>query len=408
MIDMLVLRCNFAQVVSGNKTHWPDFKLNELKIPLEQSIDRDGNVSNTRHAWETIPSSYSGLAFKVFDFRYNALDAFYIELKGSPAKLTQGHNIFGSDDIYDCAFAMMELFFTAYPDMVPYLDIESLSLAQIDLTYTSTAPNGTDARAFVNALQQVSAGHTKSRTGYDGTAYFGKKNSRLKKIKVYCKHAEVLETMKKNEKKPNGKQLNAIYTPELLEYSKNIIRWEVSLYHRYFERLGISTKLKNMFKLNSFRPERLKEYWENATKDLFNALQGQEMKVVKDDEVKAKLRAKFSKTSAKTGKTSTVLADSVFRTYRDICRDGWNIALQHMSKRNFDRHIKMLTECGLSRAALQNMTGMNQGAEIIPFVRFIQVDFGAQYPDWYTPPPPKHVNPHDATKPNLSLVDNTG
>jgi II/X family phage/plasmid replication protein len=51
----------------------------------------------------------------------------------------------------------------------------------------------------------------------------------------------------------------------------------------------------------------------------------------------------------------------------------------------------MICECGVSRAALQNMNGLDNGAKIIPFVRFIEVDFGAQFPDWYVPPPPKYV-----------------
>ena len=102
---------------------------------------------------------------------------------------------------------------------------------------------------------------------------------------------------------------------------------------------------------------------------------------------------KYSKTSAKTGKVSTVLADSVYRTYNDIKRDGWLVTRDSMSVRNFDRHIKMLTDCGLSRAALQNMTGLNDGAQIVPFVRFIEVNFCKQFPDWYEQSAPLHVRP---------------
>jgi II/X family phage/plasmid replication protein len=264
-------------------------------------------------------------------------------------------------------------------------------LSQIDITYSSRAVDDREARLFINSLQNVSFGQTKSRTGYDGTAYFGKKNSRLKKIKVYLKSAEVVETVKKNDKRKDGDIYNEVYIPELLNFSTGLIRWEVSLYHRYFERLGISTKLKDIFKNQTLTPTYLQKYWRLATHDLFTALKGQHMKLINDTEIQDALRVKYSKVSDKTGKVSTALADSAFRTYRDIRRDGWDIAGSLTSRVTFHRHVKMLTECGLSRAALQNMNGLDDGAQIIPFVRFIEVDFGSQFPEGYQQPAPKHV-----------------
>ncbi len=394
MIDMLVLRCNFKKQPHPFKLgeyEYPMFKLDELGIPLEKFIDKDGEVMNVRHPWERIPSSFEGMAFKVFDHRFDSLDSFYVEIKASPAKLMQGHNVFGSSDFYDCSMVMLELLCDSYPELFNLLDHVSWSLVQIDITYASRAKNNQEARAFINALQNVSYGHTKSRTGYDGTAYFGKKNSRLKKIKVYHKAAEVAETVKKNEKSANAQALAQIYTDSLLNFADGMIRWEVSLYHRYFERLGITTNLKEIFQTNAFSPTYLQNYWRLATSDLFTALKGQSMKIINDDVVKKALRLKFSKISEKTGKTSTVFADSVFRTYRNIRRDGWELVREEMHIRNFQKHVKAICECGVSRAALQNMTGLDDGAKIIPFVRFIEVDFGAQFPDWYVQPAPTHV-----------------
>lgn len=404
MIDKLVLRCDFMKVANSFRPddfRWPDFQLAVLGIPLEQSIDSEGQVYNTRHPWESIPSSYEGMAFKVFDHRYDPLDTFYIEIKASPAKLMQGHNVYGSSDFYDCCLHLLELLCMTYPGIADVLDHDSWVLAQIDITYSSQAnKDNREARAFINALGNVSYGQTKCRTGYDGTSYFGKKNSRLKKIKVYSKGPEVAETIKSNLRRADGELLNEVYTPELLLYADGLIRWEVSLYHRYFERLGIPTRLKDIFSTNALSPSQLQNYWLLATSDLFNALRGQTMKIINDDEVRDQLRAKFSKTG-KTGKVSTAAPDAAFRTYRDIRRDGWLIARGSMVTRTFDRHIKMLTECGLSRAALQNMNGLNDGAQIIPFVRFIQVDFGSQFPEGYIEPAPVHVY---QPKPKLSLV----
>ncbi|MFI3222044.1 MAG: phage/plasmid replication protein, II/X family [Methylococcaceae bacterium] len=405
VIDMLVLRCDFAkeihQKIASTELVWPTFYLADLAIPLEMSIDADGDIRSTRHPWESIPSSYDSMAFKVFDHRWDSLDSFYVEIKASPAKIMQGHNVWGSSDIYDCSIHLMALLCDTYPQLVDKLDSRSWSLSQIDITYSMRAESTHESKCFINALHSVSYGQTKSRTGFDGTAYFGKKNSRLKKIKVYSKLPEVLETVKRNARKPDGEILNEVYTPDLYQFSSGLVRWEVSLYHRYFERLGISTNLRDIFQLNTFTPESLQNYWKLSTADLFGALKGQTMKILNNTEIKNQLRNQFSKISEKTGKTSTVYADSVYRTYNDIQRDGWLIVRDSMSQTTFDRHVKTLTDCGLSRAALQNMNGKSQGAEIIPFVRFIEVDFCNQFPENYIQPAPKHIY---TPKPLLSLV----
>jgi len=404
MIDKLVLRCDFLKVENTNRLgeyRWPDFQLAALDIPLEQSIDRDRQVSNTRHPWEKIPSSYDNMAFKVFDHRYDPLDSFYIEIKASPAKIMQGHNVFGSSDFYDCCMHLMVLLCESNPAVAEVLDHTSWSLAQIDITYSTRAKDNHEAVAFINSLQNVSYGQTKPRTGFGGTAYFGKKNSRLKKIKVYAKGPEVHETIKENALRVDGELLNQVYTAELIQFADGLIRFEQSLYHRYFERLGIPTRLRDIFLTNALSPSQLQNYWILSTSDLFNALRGQTMKVINDDDIREQLRVLFSKTSKKTGKVSTAAADAAYRTYRDIRRDGWLIARDAMVIRTFDRHVKMLTDCGLSRAALQNMTGIDNGAQIIPFMRFIQVDFCSQFPEGYVLPPPVYVY---EPKPQLRLV----
>jgi II/X family phage/plasmid replication protein len=299
----------------------------------------------------------------------------------------QGHNIFGSVDFCDCALRLIVLLCKTYPFLASKLNFSAWHLAQIDVTYSSRAKNDKEAKRFINALGKVSSGQTKSQTGYDGTAYFGKKNSRLKKIKVYAKHSEVLATIKKNEKKKDAFE----YSKQLLDFSKGLIRWEVSLYHRYFERMGIYCCLSDIIQNNSFSDEKLRHFWGLGTADLFKALKGQEMKVVDDNAVLDTLRAQFSKTSEKTGKISTVLADSVYRTYSSLRRDGWDATKSLMHIRNFNKHIKILCECGLSRAALQNMNGLDDGTKMVSFADFMDVDFDVQHPDWFVPEPPTYT-----------------
>lgn len=375
MIDKLTLRCSFKRSELDKSSR---FRLNlkNLGIPLEQSLDRNGEVINTRHSWESIPSNFSGMAFKVFDLRDTKLDKFYIEIKASPAKLMYGQNIYGSSDFVECAFFMIDFLYESYPELAKHLDFDSWSLENIDVTYFSRADSNTEAMQFINAISNVSHGQTKSRTGYNGTAYFGKKNSKLKKIKVYAKHPETLEVLKKNP------EVLVVIDDSLLEFAVGMIRWESTLFHRYLERRGVSCKLSDLIENNLLSKENLIKLWSSSTEDLFKSLDGKEMKISNDNEVKELLRARFFKVG-KTGRVSYVAADSVFMTYQFLKMNGWIGVKSSLSNDKFYRHIRMLTEAGLSRAYLQNLNGMDK-SNVIPFIRFIGVDFGAQLPHGIT------------------------
>lgn len=381
MIDKLSLRCEFKTLRDlGNFSHtnlvYPVFELYQLEIPLEVSLDKDSEIINVRHSWERIPSSFHGLAFKVFDFRTAKNPMFFVEIKASPAKLMYGHNLYGSSDIRECAMFMIDILVKAYPALMEHLNESSWSLVDMDITFFSRADSNTEAVQFINALSNVSYGQTKSRTGYNGTAYFGKKNSRLKKIKVYAKHAETLEVLKKN---PN---LSEIIDSNLLEWAQGMIRWEVSLFYRFFARQGINTTLTEIFRTGVLSKEKLIELWINSTKDLFKSLEGREMTIIDDGEVKQLLRAKFAKIG-KSGKISYAQADAAFMTYEYLKMKGWITTKESMAHNTFYRHTKMLTEAGLSRAYLQNLEGSVK-SNVIPFLRFIGVDFGAQLPQGIT------------------------
>jgi len=371
MIDMLVLRCSFSDQV--------DLSVKDLPIPLEASIDpANGEVYSHRHNWESIPSSNDSLAFKVFDYCLKDDRRFYIEIKASPAKLMQGHNVFGVDDVGRCSMSLIDVLFNKYPDLFALLNMDSWTVEEVDVTYHSFADCEANALRFVNALSSVSNGQTKSRTGYDGTVYFGKKNSRIRKIKVYCKKKEVLHRMGEMRRKGDPRDLLKHHNDDLLGYTEGMIRWEVTLKSRWFERNNISNKLENFIK--EFNP---KNAWQNATKTIFDALEGHVMKTINDEKIKILLRNSLQRTT-KTGKVSFTLADSVYRTYRTIKAEGFVEAKTIIPYRTFNIHINHLRDSvGFSKAQLQSMKGQGLMGEVIPFTRFISVDFSSQFPEWY-------------------------
>ena len=84
--------------------------------------------------YESLPSSFTDMAFKFFDTGRNCLP--YVELKASPAKLLQGHNVFGSDDIAQGAYEMLGLLVESYPKLCSVLDFTNIEVLHIDCTFS--------------------------------------------------------------------------------------------------------------------------------------------------------------------------------------------------------------------------------------------------------------------------------
>lgn len=365
MIDRLVLRCEFTDL--------DRFDLRRLPIPLEGALEADGRLYAVRHPWERIPSSFEPVAFKVYDFTNAKEPRAFIELKASPAKVMQGHNVYGTDDLQACALALCEAFFKHYPDVADLLDPHSWEVREADITYHSRAESPIHANAFIQAASRIQKGQTKSRSGYASTTYFGNKKSRLKKVKLYEKSQEIREHLKKLSKEKDGELRAEPFTPELIKYSEGLIRWEVTLKARWFTRRKISIRLKDMVK--TWSPVR---YWKEATKDIRDAIKGQTMKMTNDEKIEKALKAKYESTT-KTGKKSYTKAINCFRTYLVIKDRGYQEAMRVSVRRTFYEHLEMLHAIGLSRAALQNV---EYGNNIIPMVRYIEVEFSDQYPAW--------------------------
>lgn len=384
---MLVLRCPFRRneqfcFESGfpvfNKIE-ENIKLSDLKIPLEASIDVDGEQTSLAHKWESIPSSFSQMAFKVFDFRgstNNDIQDFYIEIKASPAKLMQGHNLYGSDDLSECSEHMVFLLIDTYPDLAEFLDQRYWSVEQVDITYHSWCKTENEALQLVTALQNVSNGQTRGRTGFSGTAYFGKKNSRIKKIKVYVKLLEVMNYLDKAKRLGDKKNISRFYPEKLLNWTKGMVRWESSIKTRWFQRRHISNNLFDLCKV--FDAEK---YWKESTLDIFKALEGKEMRIIKDENIEKLLREKYP-TITRHGTITYTKATGAYRVYRAIKSEGWIEAKRTIPNGTFTRAVEMLHGCGLSRALLQNLQGDGMKCEVIPFIRYVEINFHEQIPDY--------------------------
>ncbi len=384
--------------------------LEALGVPLRAtSVLPDGkggyHVEDLGHAWESLSTGFTPLAFKVFHQSLGKRVQPGVELKASPAKLLQGHNVFGPTSIRKGGEVMLKWLAGSYPKLFALLDWQSAEVYGIDCTYSARLPDQRTALQLVQALRGVSNGQTRNRgDDYETTAYWGSKETRLRKLKAYLKGPEFrrqLDEAIKAARSYGGSNfvpsqafaahrlLSVLQNPALQEWAENLLRLEATVMHRWMERRNIPT---NLWALCDYQ-ERLVEQgtcfiqwcWEQVTKELFAAFEGISMRVINDDKVLAALKARFTK-FGKNGKANETIPLNLFRTYRSLKDYGWQETMDSMSRATFYRHIDQICECGLSKAALQKLKMDDQKNNVVPILRFLQVDFSAQRPDWYIEP----------------------
>ncbi|MNZ69483.1 Phage replication protein CRI [compost metagenome] len=426
---------------ADEQQHWID--LESLGVPLQGQVSRgdDGELQAEylRHAWESLSTGFTPMAFKVFDKTLGKRLMPGIEVKASPAKLLQGHNVFGPTCIEKGATVMFKWLAGSYPELFAKLDISAAQVYALDCTYSSRLPDERTALQVIEALTNVSNGHTKSRgDNYQTSAYWGAKESRLKRLKAYLKHTEYdaqLAELKKQarsglvEFEPRKDLDNAhvrqwkqhkrahnfaavrtykvMSDQRLIDWTRYLLRMEATVMHRWMERRNIPSRLVDLIAHQKALKEQgrclIQECWESVTKDLFAAFEGISMRVINDEKVLAALLEKFTKPGKKKTKEKMqggVLVPSIdvdckpdesyarnlFRTYRSLKDYGWKETQDSMSRATFYRHISDICECGLSKAALQKLHDSDQKNNVVPLLRFVNVDFGAQRPDWYVEP----------------------
>ena len=384
--------------------------LEELGVPLRAtSVLADGKggyeVEDISHAWESLSTGFTPLAFKVFHQSLGKRIQPGVELKASPAKLLQGHNVFGPTSIRKGGEVMLKWLAGSYPKLWALLDWQAAEVYGIDCTYSARLPDQRTALQLVQALRGVSNGQTRNRgDDYETTAYWGSKETRLRKLKAYLKGPEFrrqLDDAIKAARAYGGanfvpsqafaahRLLTVLQNPALQEWAENLLRLEATVMHRWLERRNIPT---NLWALCDYQ-ERLEEQgscfiqwcWEQVTKELFAAFEGISMRVINDEKVLAALKARWTK-FGKNGKANETVALNLFRTYRSIKDYGWQETMDSMSRATFYRHVDQICECGLSKAALQKLKMDDQKNNVVPILRFLQVDFSCQRPSWYVEP----------------------
>lgn len=400
MLDKLVLHIPFRSEhlrwTGKANDELPHVPVSALPVPLtamDVKINDDGSyrVQGLATRFESLSSGHSGMAMKVYDKGMNCDPV--VCLKCSPVKLLQGHNLFGFDDLRKAAVNMVALLAVIYPELYKMLAVEHTYISEFDVTYAIFIENQTTKMMFLDHLKSVSKGQTKNRgDAYATTIYFGAKNSRLKQLKVYSKREEMLEDAKKALKKGFARSSELITTLSNTDYAHNAVRFEATIKKRYLERKGLPFKLKDLVKHIDKHPEFYRSFWYDAFSDVLSALEGQEIQMINDDSVYAKIDAVYAKPLA-SGKISHTKTNRLFSFYQTLKAMGYDHLARVQSKTTFYRNMSELEAAGFSRSYLQNVHKA-QGAKVIPLARIVKIDFSRQLPEGYVMPPDLFQEPH--------------
>ncbi|MBL4745938.1 MAG: hypothetical protein JKY08_06195 [Flavobacteriaceae bacterium] len=369
-------------------------------------------ISDLRHPYQSLPTSHTGMAFKIFQGTPNR-DA-CVELKASPAKIIQGHNVYGSTSIELGSQEMLAALWHVLPDFYEMLDVPNTLLDLLDATYSARVRNENLVKQVIQQLKNVSNKQmrTSVRNDHETTCYFSR-GSRHVDRKVYGKGFEFnnqLNEMRSKVEKGNlayQKIVDVMSDPELINFARNLIRLEASAKRRYLDEFGIPKKLFDAWEFQknyeSDGKNLIADIWVKAFAPLLDALKGQKMNIFNDIEVYDKLKAVYSKTTPK-GNITYSKADRVFRFYRSLLSDGYeNVKSSFSVTKTFYNRLNLLLQAGFSKAQVQNLKG-NGMDNVIPLLQVIEIDFSSQRPSNWVEPTLPIFNAYETG--DLELISN--
>lgn len=365
--------------------------------------DENGKIQNRAlfTPYETLPTSYTGMAFKFFHEGFKTgkgEDAKYfppfIELKCSPAKILQGHNVFGTDRIIEGAKEMLGWLHIANPYMFNMLDVDNAMVLQFDVTYSARLENSSQVDKVLAFMRNVSSrGLRKAEdraATYKNTVYWGSQRCKRLARKMYNKAVEFNDQLQEQIKlsKKNDKcamrVVEVMQDPRLQQWANGLLRLETGMKAYWLAEQGLPLKLFDLIDYQENNPDFLKDFWIKANAEVFKALEGEHMKLVNDDSVEQLLISTYQ-TVTNNGKISNTRANNLFRFYRGLRDYGVDEMKRTFTRTQYFKNMADLIAAGIPKAVLQNLHEQKD-SNVIKFVELIKIDFANQVPDWYEEP----------------------
>lgn len=393
MLDFLRLAIpiNPAFVRSFDNHHTFNGDIRDFGIPaatrhVSKTDDGQTITGDLYHPYEALPSDYTDMAVKFYTNTMNTVP--YVELKASPLKLLQGHNVFGFESIELGAFHMLGMFFEAFPKLSGILDIDNTEVLCVDTTYLFRLPHQNMVQPVLDYMANLASGHRKARQiKYENYITWGNDGASVRP-KAYGKFEEVKSQLNKIQKQADKGCMRSkslvMAMHDALPFANAVLRLEARICKTYLTKNGYPSNLFQLIKLQHEQPELLLRLWHVAFDPILDTMKGKYMNFSSDGEILDLLKSKLV-TYTKTNKPSYTKAQNAFKFYSLMRQVGLEATKKLYSEAQFYKCLNSLLDCGVSKSHLQNLN-KNPNGKVIPFVRMFELKMCDQQPSDYQIP----------------------
>jgi len=394
-----------THVCNLDNRYWFNGDIRDYGVPAAtRHVSRDdhGNTitGELYHPYESIASDFTDMAMKFYTETTNTPP--YVEIKGSPLKLLQGHNVYGFDCLELGTYHMVGMLLVAFPKLAPILDLPNTQLSCLDTTQIIRLPHQNMVQPVLDYMANLASGHRKAReVKYHNYISWGNDGASVRP-KAYGKFEEVKSQLNKIQKQADkGCQRSrslVIAMTNALPFANAVVRHEARISKDYLTKNGYPSNIWQLIELQKQQPDLLLHLWRVAFNPIFDTMKGKYMNFANDDELLQVLMTNLV-TYTKKGNPSYVKAYNTLDFYRSLRVDGWKKVKARHAESRFYKFISYLTDCGITKSHLQNLHA-NPNGKVIPFVRLLELNLVDQLPPDYQLP----VSPYHSPKSGLYLV----
>lgn len=388
-----------THVCNLDNRYWFNGDIRDYGVPAATrhvSKDDDGKTitGELYHPYESIASDFTDMAMKFYTQTTNTPP--YVEIKGSPLKLLQGHNVYGFSCLELGTKHMIGMLLEAFPKLAPILDLRNTELSCLDTTQLIRLPHQNMVQPVLDYMANLSSGHRKAReVKYQNYISWGNDGASVRP-KAYGKFEEVKSQLDKIQKLADrGCQRSAslvIAMNNALPFANAVVRNEARISKTYLSKNGYPTNIWDLIEYQKQHPDLLLHLWHVAFDPIFDTMKGKYMNFANDGEILDLLRSKLV-TYTKTGKPSYTKANNAFKFYSLMRQVGWQATKDLYRENTFYAALQHLLDCDISKSHLQNLY-KNPNGKVIPFVRLLELKMCDQLPpDYQLPVSPFH-NPN--------------
>lgn len=194
-------------------------------------LNREGNVRYTTLCRKKVLGSYE-TGIQVHSEYYNQLDdgSFpTLFVSGNPTKLFQGHNVFGTDDLYSLVVDTY-YFLCDHFNLKPHPEDEQKVLAglvpllKVDINESFQLKDSAQCLAWIRAAEHSVRMRYRGKGVLKGDTLYLGLNSTYSSFKFYAKGQEVRDNIKH--------QPALVNLPKVLEYADTLLRAEAVIFSR--------------------------------------------------------------------------------------------------------------------------------------------------------------------------------